>query len=121
MMAGMEMLPTGCGYQGHEFGARYPDSECFGGTLYDMDNCDEPGTVNQPMDWIPCPMCHPKWAISQYKDQFRDITMLNSRGGIKYRYSKRDAAKKARALVRNIRANRKNGTEPWKGYANNER
>ena len=62
----LQMLPDGCGYQGYEFGAgRYPDSQCFGGRLYDMDNCDEPGTVNEPMDYTPCPICKPKAAIAK--------------------------------------------------------
>ncbi len=50
--------PAGCGYQGYEFGASYPDSSCSGGRLLDMDNCDD-GVIYEPMDYIPCPICHP--------------------------------------------------------------
>ena len=89
------MLPAGCGYQGYEFGAAYPDSECFGGRLYDMDNCDGDGNIYDPGDDIPCPMCHPK----KY---------------IEYRVGLGSSLKAAKALTANIRNNRKNGTEPWK-------
>lgn len=55
-------LPAGCGYMGYDFGAGYIDSECFGGQLYDLDNCDEPGTLNEPHDYYPCPQCrHEEW------------------------------------------------------------
>ena len=32
-----------CDYQGYEFGARYPDSVCIDGRLFDADNCDNNG------------------------------------------------------------------------------
>ena len=51
------MLPAGCGYRGHEFGANYLDSECFGGQLYDMDDCDGDGLLYEPCEYIPCPKC----------------------------------------------------------------
>lgn len=109
------MLPSGCGYQGYEFGAgRYPDSECFGGRLYDMDNCDGDGNLYEPMDDIPCPMCRPKAAIAYYKSQnLLEMPLRNNRGEPRG-LSKRDAARQARHLVNDIRKNRKNGTEPWK-------
>lgn len=50
------MLPKGCGYMGHEFGASYLDSQCFGGRLYDLDNCDG-GLLYEPGDYLPCPNC----------------------------------------------------------------
>lgn len=50
-------LPKGCGYKGHEFGANYLDSECFGGQLYDMDNCDDNGLLYEPCEYLPCPNC----------------------------------------------------------------
>lgn len=57
-------LPDGCGYQGNEFGADYPDSICFGGRLYDADDGDfAPGggfLYNTPATFIPCPQCNPK-------------------------------------------------------------
>ena len=111
----LQMLPDGCGYQGYEFGAgRYPDSQCFGGRLYDMDNCDEPGTVNEPMDYIPCPICKPKAAIAKYKREFMlTMPLLNAHGEPRG-YSKRDCSRMANHLVKNIRKNRRNGTEPWK-------
>lgn len=95
-------LPQGCGYQGYEFGAgSYPDSQCFGGRLYDMDNCDEPGTVYEPSEYIPCPICHPRKAVEYWTGRFQELP-------------KRQAIKSAKALVADIRNNRKNGTEPWK-------
>jgi hypothetical protein len=108
------MLPASCGYQGYEFGAgSYPDSQCFGGRLYDMDKCDG-GMIFEPMDYIPCPMCRPKESIARYKqDNLLVMPFRNSRGEPKG-YSKRNAARMARSLVRDIRKNRKNGTEPWK-------
>jgi hypothetical protein len=109
-------LPSGCGYQGYEFGAPYPDSECFGGRLFDMDNCDGDGLLYEPGDYIPCPMCHPKDAIAYYKQlNLLSLNRSNNRGGPRG-YSKRDCARMARQLVRDIRRNRKNGTEPWKRH-----
>lgn len=62
-------LPKGCGYMGREFGASYLDSECFGGQLYDLDNCDEPGTLNEPMEYLPCPQCrHEEWLNGVLED-----------------------------------------------------
>lgn len=61
-----EPLPDGCGYIGHDFGASYPDSQCFGGRLYDMDDSDEPGMVNEPGEFIYCPECqHEAWLEDQ--------------------------------------------------------
>jgi hypothetical protein len=96
-------LPEGCGYQGYEFGAAYPDSICFGGWLYDADNCDSNGNYYEPAETIPCPMCHPKTAKSYWTER-------NQRSGISYV----KAAEAARSLVNDIRSNRKNGNEPWK-------
>lgn len=90
-------LPDGCGYQGYEFGASYPDSACFGGKLYDMDACDGNGMIYEPMEDIPCPMCHREDAIQYHAD---------------YRFD--GDRKKAAALVDDIRKNREQGTEPWK-------
>lgn len=65
-------LPDGCGYTGHDFGASYPDSQCFGGQLYDLDNSDEPGTINEPLNYIPCPECqHEEW-LERQVDEIRD-------------------------------------------------
>lgn len=50
------MLPDGCGYMGYEFGAGYIDSQCFGGRLYDLDNCDG-DMLYEPGDYLPCPKC----------------------------------------------------------------
>jgi hypothetical protein len=67
--------------------------------LYDMDNCDEEKNIYEPAEYIPCPMCHPKLAIAYYISKSYD-------------------RKSAVSLVKSIRDNRKNGTEPWKlqGY-----
>lgn len=93
-----------CGYQGYEFGAPYPDSICVGGQLHDADYCDDNGALHEPGEYVPCPMCYRKEAIAYWKQQ-----NLCSGSG-----SRRDAARAARSLVRDIRRNRKNGTEPWK-------
>jgi hypothetical protein len=94
-------LPEGCGYQGYEFGARYPDSICFGGRLYDADDCDNAGNYYDPGEVIPCPMCDRKGAVEYHTRTFSSGT-----------YKERLNA--ARSLVDDIRKNRKNGTEPWK-------
>ena len=107
-------LPPSCGYQGYEFGAgRYPDSQCFGGRLYDMDNCDGGGMIYEPGGYLSCPMCHPKDAIAEYKQQNLDAIFVTGKG-VARQHSKRRAARMARSLVRDIRRNRHNGTEPWK-------
>lgn len=115
ILADVPMLPEGCGYQGYEFGAGwYPDSQCFGGVLYDMDNCDNAGMIFEPGVFIPCPMCDPKGAVASHKEDFLTQTRRNKRGRLSMRFSKRGAARAARSLVRDIRRNRKNHTEPWK-------
>ena len=94
----------GCGYQGYEFGAgSYPDSECFGGRLYDMDNCDGDGNLFEPGEWIPCPMCHRGNAIAFWAQRNRSAGMKMA-----------EARKAAIHLIDDIRKNRINGTEPWK-------
>lgn len=94
-------LPEGCGYQGYEFGAAYPDSICFGGRLYDADNCDNDGNYHEPSEDVPCPMCHPRKAVL-----YHCRTANNG--------SYRELYVAARSLVSSIRRNRKNSTEPWK-------
>ena len=89
-------LPAGCGYQGYEFGAAYPDSICFGGKLYDADNCDNDGNYYEPTEDIPCPLCREQDAIEYWTRQFGDN------------------ARAAKTLVADIRKNRANGTEPWR-------
>lgn len=49
-------LPDGCGYMGYEFGASYLDSQCFGGQLYDLDNCDG-SLLYEPIEYFHCPHC----------------------------------------------------------------
>ena len=99
----MKRLPEGCGYQGYEFGASYPDSLCCGGKLYDADNCDGNGNLYEPSEEIPCPMCREKEAIEYWAER-------NRLGGS----TKSEAKRHAKALVADIRKNRQNGTEPWK-------
>jgi hypothetical protein len=96
-------LPVGCGYQGYEFGASYPDSICCGGKLYDADNCDNAGNLYDPGEDVPCPMCRHEDAVKYWYER-------NRLSGAKVR----DAMKAAVFLVDDIRRNRKNGTEPWK-------
>lgn len=98
------MLPEGCGYQGYEFGASYPDSLCCGGRLYDADNCDNKGNLYEPGEHIPCPMCHPRLAERYW-------TQINQNSGLNFLKARHNA----KALVADIRRNRRNKTEPWKG------
>lgn len=98
----MKTWPAGCGYQGYEFGARYPDSMCLGGRLFDADNCDSDGNLYEPTENIPCPMCHPRLAVKYWQSQ-------NECSGV----STLQAYVAAQLLVKDIRKNRKNGTEPW--------
>ena len=59
----------GCDYQGHEFGAPYPDSVCVDGYLCDADSCDEPGGPLSAAGDIPCPHCnHEEWVASTLAD-----------------------------------------------------
>jgi hypothetical protein len=99
----MKRLPEGCGYQGYEFGAAYPDSICCGGRLYDADNCDGKGNLYEPAEDIPCPMCRKPEAITYWYER-------NMLSGI----SSKKAMAAAVSLVTDIHQNRKNGTEPWK-------
>lgn len=96
-------LPEGCGYQGYEFGASYPDSICFGGRLYDADNCDNEGNYYEPAENVPCPICHPRLAEKYWAGRFDGVE-----------HERIDYAK---ALVADIRRNRRCGTEPWKRQA----
>jgi hypothetical protein len=97
-MSKLKMLPAGCGYQGYEFGAgAYPDSQCFGGRLYDMDNCDGPDAIYEPAEYIPCPMCQRENAITYW-------TQHNVSSGM----PRGTARKSARSLVDDIRKNRQN-------------
>lgn len=94
-MSEMAQLPQGCGYQGYEFGAPYPDSMCCGGKLYDCDACDSDGNLYEPTEEIPCPVCHPRKAIAYWTDRNRLSGCSESR-----------AKPSARSLVNDIRRNR---------------
>lgn len=62
-----KQLPAGCGYIGFDFGASYEDSQCYGGRLYDLDNCDG-SLLYEPLEYIPCPQCqHSAW-LETFKD-----------------------------------------------------
>jgi hypothetical protein len=54
-----------CGYQGHEFGAHYPDSVCIDGYLWDADSgdaADDGGWLYTNGGDMPCPECnHETW------------------------------------------------------------
>lgn len=99
-MSEIPQLPEGCGYQGYEFGAPYPDSICFGGRLYDADNCDGDGNYYEPDEDVPCPMCHPRLAERWHAGRFNSSDKENMTA--------------AKSLVADIRRNRRMGTEPWK-------
>lgn len=94
-----------CNYQGFEFGAPYPDSMCIDGRLYDADNCDGEGNLYEPVDDIPCPMCDSDGAKRYHAQQFRcgDI-------------NPKAARRAAKALVKDIRSNRKPDGSFAEGY-----
>lgn len=68
------MLPAGCGYRGREFGANYLDSECFGGQLYDMDDCDDDGLIYEPGEYLPCPKCRMEDWFERVTEDIHDGT-----------------------------------------------
>lgn len=89
-------MPTGCGYQGYEFGAGlYPDSICADGWLFDADNCYDKGNLYKPAEDIPCPLCNRARAIAYWAER-------NRLGGA----SVQEARKAAVSLVTDIRRNR---------------
>lgn len=61
---------SGCGYQGYEFGARYMDSICVDGVLYDADDCDNDGCLFEPLVCYPCPLCNQLEAMHSYADDW---------------------------------------------------
>lgn len=67
-MSKIKRLPDGCGYEGHDFGASYPDSQCYGGQLYDLDACDNDGNLYEPPEYLPCPGCNHK----EWRERFRE-------------------------------------------------
>ena len=94
-----------CDYQGYEFGARYPDSVCIDGRLFDADNCDSNGNLYDNEEDIPCPMCRRGDAAKWWADQFY---MGNN-------YTKKECLKRARHLVADIINNRRTGNFPLPG------
>lgn len=52
------MSTHGCRYEAPTFGANYPDGQCIGGYLWDLDSCDEPGGPLFSGGDIPCPWCN---------------------------------------------------------------
>ncbi len=96
-----------CDYQGYEFGAgRYPDSLCIDGRLFDADNCDDGGSLYEPMEYIPCPICHRGDAIEYWTERnsfFADEEMSDDEVD-------KLARENAISLVDDIRKNR--GIEP---------
>lgn len=89
----------GCNYQGYEFGARYPDSVCIEGRLFDADDCDSNGNLYDREDDIPCPMCRRADAVKWWAEN-------------RFEGSRKDRMKWARALVADIINNRKTGRFP---------
>lgn len=72
-----------CNYQGHEFGAHYPDSVCIDGRLFDADRCDDEGNLYEPMDWIACPQCnHAQWLADQ-RDEIEEMGAVACGDGAK--------------------------------------
>lgn len=82
-----------CNYQGYEFGANYPDSVCINGRLFDADDCDDEGNLYEPVENIPCPICHPKKSLHYWTERHRNSGL-----------PEKEAADKARAFVNHIRS-----------------
>lgn len=99
-MTGEESLV--CDYQGYEFGARYPDSVCIDGRLFDADNCDDNGNLYDNEEDIPCPMCRRADAVRWHASQFGNGTY-------------KERMKSARHLVADIINNRRTGNFPLPG------
>lgn len=93
-----------CQYQGYEFGASYPDSVCIDGRLFDADACDDNGLMFEPMDDIPCPMCHPWHYVQWLTARFEHYDFKT---WIKARYF-------AIRVTLDIIKNRLMKTEPWR-------
>lgn len=63
-----------CGYQGHEFGAHYPDSLCIDGELWDADSDDGDGMLTAGGD-IPCPACRTReWLERAVREIVEDLS-----------------------------------------------
>lgn len=59
------------------FGAGYPDATCIDGRLWDLDKCNDDGTLYSHGDNPPCPFCNMETFIennyeSFYPDEFDD-------------------------------------------------
>jgi hypothetical protein len=93
-----------CNYQGYEFGARYPDSVCIDGRLFDADYCDDNGNLYDREDDVPCPMCRREDAVKWHAGQFGSGTY-------------KERMKSARHLVADIINNRKTGNFPLRELA----
>lgn len=59
-----------CGYEGYDFGARYPDSICIDGYLWDLDSCDEPGGPLHHGGDIGCPGCNTRKYLQYHGKTF---------------------------------------------------
>ncbi|MEZ8054341.1 hypothetical protein [Vibrio atlanticus] len=62
-----------CDYQGYDFGARYLDSTCIDGYLWDLDSGgrDENGDSYLDNDGdMPCPACNPKSWVKYQADEY---------------------------------------------------
>lgn len=63
---------SGCGYHGFDFGARYLDSVCIDGQLFDADSCDDDGNLLEPSEYIACPQCnHESW-LADLRDEIEE-------------------------------------------------
>lgn len=85
---------TGCAYQGREFGARYLDSVCIEGYLWNADSGYrvEGGWAYTSGGDIPCPSCNFKQAVSQLADLLR----VNSQSGCHQKWFINEARRRLR-------------------------
>lgn len=61
-----------CGYQGHEFGASYPDSICIDGHLWDADSGDGARGLTSGGE-MACPRCNTAARLEQLREAVQDV------------------------------------------------
>lgn len=55
------------------FGASYPDARCIDGNLYDLDRCDENGSLYETGEYNPCPFCNTEEFMKIQEDNEEDL------------------------------------------------
>ena len=55
------------------FGGHYPDARCINGQLYDLDRCDESGSLYEMHEYLPCPFCNTEEFLKEQEDNEADM------------------------------------------------